>query len=280
MKDTNGILAVHNWAKYQHYKNRRPPWIKLSTHVFQDYKFARLTNDSKLLLICIWTMASDSEHGTVPDDLEFIRQQGCLGRRIRQANVDELLAVGLLERFKDASEMLAHNASNLLAQSPTKKLAVRKQSAPLETERETQRTLASEAHASVLAETETETETENLPAAAQKPAAAGGGQHTFIRTRIQQLYQSTFAVKCSWTGREGSTLKKMLQHNPSWKPEHWELMLENYFASEGINGDRPCLWLPYLSRYAKGPLDRYGKLKNGETKTQRMLHQADQYLDS
>ena len=151
MKNTNGILAVHNWAKYQHYKNRRPPWIKLSTHVFQDYKFARLTNDSKLLLICIWTMASDSEHGTVPDDLQYIREQGCLGKRITQANLDQLLAVGLLERFKDASEMLERCASKLLVQSQIVVLAPDKQNDCLETETEGDRTLAS---TSVLAETD------------------------------------------------------------------------------------------------------------------------------
>jgi hypothetical protein len=96
-------------------------------------------------------------------------------------------------------------------------------------------------------------------ARSKKPRPEGGVLHDLIRTEIQKLYLSVFAVKCSWDGREGTALKKMLQHNPSWTWDNWLAMIQNYFASEKITGDRPSVWLPNISRFAQAPVDRYGK---------------------
>ncbi len=110
-------LKVKNWARFQHYKDRNPPWIKLATDTFQNYEFSRLQDASKLLAICIWTLAARSKDGTVPDDFAWIKQQGGLTTKINNSHLNELITQGFIERASKA-------------------LANRKQSASLETEGE------------------------------------------------------------------------------------------------------------------------------------------------
>jgi hypothetical protein len=100
----SNTLTVKNWAKFQHYRDRCPPWIKLHSDTFQNPDFARLPIASKLLAICIWTLASRSSDGTVPDDLEYIRQWGFLGAETTQTHLDDLINGGWLQR---ASKSLA-----------------------------------------------------------------------------------------------------------------------------------------------------------------------------
>lgn len=100
-------LKIKDWDKFQHYKDRNPPWIKLSTSLFQDYEFSQLSDASKLLAICIWTLASrskDVKSGSVPNDFEWIKRQCCLGNTIKKEHLKELLDNGFLI---DDSIMLA-----------------------------------------------------------------------------------------------------------------------------------------------------------------------------
>lgn len=51
-------FGIKNWQKFQHYKKRTPPWIKLYTELLNDYDFARLPDANKAHLIGIWLLAS------------------------------------------------------------------------------------------------------------------------------------------------------------------------------------------------------------------------------
>lgn len=100
-------LKVKDWDSFQHYKDRNPPWIKLSTDTFQDYEFSRLQDASKLLAICIWTLASrykDPKLGLVPADFEYIKNQCGLGNSIKIEHLKELIEQGFI---LDDSGMLA-----------------------------------------------------------------------------------------------------------------------------------------------------------------------------
>lgn len=115
-------LSVPNWEKFQHYKDRNPPWIKLNTDTFTEYDFGCLQDASKLLAICIWTLASryrDPKLGVVPADLEYIKKQCNLGNGVKLEHLQELVNKGFLI-----------DASNALASC--------KQSASPETETETE----------------------------------------------------------------------------------------------------------------------------------------------
>ena len=87
------------------------------------------------------------------------------------------------------------------------------------------------------------------------------GLHGKIRSAIQEAFTERYQMPCPWDGSEGAALSKMLKANPSWTKEHWSRMLTNLFESDGITGQRPRQWLPVISQYAAGPLDRFGKVK-------------------
>jgi hypothetical protein len=50
---------IRNWKHFQHYKNRRPPWIKLHRDILDDPDWHALTGDSAKVLISLWLIASD-----------------------------------------------------------------------------------------------------------------------------------------------------------------------------------------------------------------------------
>jgi len=63
---------VKNWGKFQHFKDRRPPWIKLYRDILDDIQWHKLDGDSAKLLVMIWVIASE-DGGNLPanDELAF-----------------------------------------------------------------------------------------------------------------------------------------------------------------------------------------------------------------
>lgn len=98
------MLTIKDWDKFQHYKDRNPPWIKLATDLFQNYDFSCLHDASKLLAICIWTLASRTKEGQVAADFDYIKSQCLLGNTVKPEHLKELITKGYLI---DASNTLA-----------------------------------------------------------------------------------------------------------------------------------------------------------------------------
>lgn len=67
-------FRLRNWEKFQHYKDRNPPWIKLHTELLDNYEFSRLQDASKLLALCILLLAARSDN-RIPADPEWIKQR-------------------------------------------------------------------------------------------------------------------------------------------------------------------------------------------------------------
>lgn len=104
-------LKIRNWEKFQHYKHRNPPWIKLQTDTFQNYDFACLQDASKLLAICYWTLAARSKTGEVPADFEYVKRQCNLSDLVTVEHLKELISCGFIE---DASNVLASCKQNAI----------------------------------------------------------------------------------------------------------------------------------------------------------------------
>ena len=85
--------------------------------------------------------------------------------------------------------------------------------------------------------------------------------HGIIRAHIKQSYFEINGKACPWDGSEADALARMIKAVPSWTEFDWLHSIGNYFHSEGINGARPRRWLPNISDYARGPLDRFGKVQ-------------------
>jgi hypothetical protein len=109
-------FRVVNLEKHQHYKKRRPPWIKLHAEVLDDYDFLCLQDASKAHAMLLWVLASKMDN-RIPYDADFIARK--IGATV-PVDLEALVAQGFIELIDDASGVLAS----------------RKQSALPETERE------------------------------------------------------------------------------------------------------------------------------------------------
>ena len=50
----DGWLVVRNWARFQHYSKRNPPWIKVYTELNSVDEWRHLTMAERGLMITIW----------------------------------------------------------------------------------------------------------------------------------------------------------------------------------------------------------------------------------
>jgi len=54
-------IKALNWADYQHYKDRDPPWIKLHRQLLDKPEWRRLSGNAGKLLMDVWMLAA--QHG-------------------------------------------------------------------------------------------------------------------------------------------------------------------------------------------------------------------------
>ena len=64
-------LRVKDWKKFQHYKNRRPPWIKLYRTLLDDYDYVHMSLASMALAPLFWLIASESD-GEISSDCKWL----------------------------------------------------------------------------------------------------------------------------------------------------------------------------------------------------------------
>jgi len=95
--------TVKNWEKFQHYKDRSPPWIKLHRDLLRDYEFSCLQDASKLQLMLLWLLASQLDN-KIPTDPEWITRQLGLSDKL---NLKPLIDNGFICLVHDASKVLA-----------------------------------------------------------------------------------------------------------------------------------------------------------------------------
>lgn len=101
-KNGNGrhatVLVIKDWSKHQHYKDRRPPWIKLYGALLDDSDFLALPEATQAQLIKLWLLASRMGH-PLPDSPKLLA--GKIGAN--RIDLDSLFASGLLARCKHAA---------------------------------------------------------------------------------------------------------------------------------------------------------------------------------
>ena len=66
------LLQPKNWAVFQHYKDRCPPWIKLHRDLLNDRAFMRLPIASKAIAPMLWLLASESKDGVFDGSLDEV----------------------------------------------------------------------------------------------------------------------------------------------------------------------------------------------------------------
>lgn len=60
------MANIKNWAKFQHFKDRRPPWIKLYRDILDDKEWHKLDPIAAKDLVSFWLIASEYD-GQLPD---------------------------------------------------------------------------------------------------------------------------------------------------------------------------------------------------------------------
>ena len=62
-------MKIKNWSKFQHFKDRRPPWVKLYRDILDDPDWHELDAEAAKILVMLWLIASEDEaqEGNLPD---------------------------------------------------------------------------------------------------------------------------------------------------------------------------------------------------------------------
>lgn len=110
-------MRIKNWTKFQHFKDRRPPWVKLYRDILDDIEWHELDPLAAKVLVMLWLIASEDD-GRIPDTKT-------LAFRLRLTEV----------KTKEVVIKLSH----WLEQDDIHVISERYQHDPLETERETEK---------------------------------------------------------------------------------------------------------------------------------------------
>jgi hypothetical protein len=111
-------LAVKGWAEFQHYKHRKPPWIRLHRKLIDDLDWHRLPVASRALAPMLWLLASETMNGVIDGASDVI------AFRLRIASTD----------FEEALKPLIAGGWFIVIDQKTGVLAPRLQDAPSESE--------------------------------------------------------------------------------------------------------------------------------------------------
>ncbi len=104
------VLRVKNWARFQHYRGRNPPWIRLYRSLLDDRAYRLLGPAAQAVLIDMWLLASET-NGEIPYDPDELAFRTRRDRELVISAVLECISAGFLTTYGDdisyASNMLA-----------------------------------------------------------------------------------------------------------------------------------------------------------------------------
>ena len=85
------LLQPKNWAVFQHYKDRCPPWIKLHRDLLNNRAYICLPIASKALAPMLWLLASESKDGVFDGSLDELVFRLHITEKEYQAGVKPLI---------------------------------------------------------------------------------------------------------------------------------------------------------------------------------------------
>lgn len=235
-------LRIRDFEKYQHYKDRKPPWIKLYRDLWSNPLFFELTEAERYCLLSFFVIASQNDN-CIPENLDWLKREMATKKAVP---VERLVLAGWIEYMEHpASTMLAtckHDASKMLAdcqQCASEALASHTSARSRETERETEKK-------------------KNSP----NPPSGGRGSKgdlayelfasAFLRDRkLQYRHQKADFIQLSM-------LRQAMEIDAKAIPKGWEAALVNYFASDLGRFTLADLCARY-DVFLAGPIDRFNR---------------------
>lgn len=89
-------MRIKNWRKFQMYKHRSPPWIKLHRDLLERREWVELDAGAAKLLISLWILAAETD-GELPD-------AATIAWRLRMPEKEVARCLALLGDFVDGME--------------------------------------------------------------------------------------------------------------------------------------------------------------------------------
>lgn len=111
-------ISVKNWERFQHYKDRDPPWIKLYRDMLTSEPWLLGTDLSRLVQVAITLLAARYQND-IPYQFPMLKKVAsfdCSEKQFKKS-IEYLASVNFLEirGVTRASNGLAHDASSVLA---------------------------------------------------------------------------------------------------------------------------------------------------------------------
>jgi hypothetical protein len=105
------ILKIKNWERFQHYKHRNPPWIKLHRELLSSETWVLLSDASRVLAIALMLLAggNDNHFEDTEDSKRYIKRVAYLDDT---PNFEPLIKCGFLEYESDIASNMQADASN------------------------------------------------------------------------------------------------------------------------------------------------------------------------
>jgi hypothetical protein len=88
---------IIEWAKYQHYKDRDPPWIKLHRDLLTSQTWVTLSDASRVLAIACMLIAAGTDN-KIPTSPEYLKRRAYLNK---EPDFAPLVAAGFVELVND-----------------------------------------------------------------------------------------------------------------------------------------------------------------------------------
>ncbi len=216
------FIRIVNWDRFQHYKDRNPPWIKLHRELLTSRTWATSDDASRVLAIALMMLAAATGN-KIPLDPTYIRRVAYLNQ---DPDLSGLLATEFIEIVDNSG-----CASTSLAD-------------------------ASKPHINARPETETETEQKKKTPSRSDEREPSDSRHSKLRELIRKWQHGT-DVPEQWDGRSGKALSDWLKANPNVSVDQAASCIKNRFQSDEPLGAPPWEWIPKLTKYWDGPLDKF-----------------------
>lgn len=102
------FLKIRNFERFQHYRDRRPPWIKLYKDLWNDPRFFVLSEGERYFLISLFIIASQNDN-KIPNNQSWLKREMATSKSIPIAR---LMETGWVEPWEqDASNHASAPAS-------------------------------------------------------------------------------------------------------------------------------------------------------------------------
>jgi hypothetical protein len=110
------LLKPKNWAVFQHYKDRCPPWIKLHRDLLNDRVYMCLPIASKALAPLLWLLASETKDGQFDGSLDELMFRLHITKKEYEDGLKPLIDKGF---FIVASRVLADSKQDAIPETET-----------------------------------------------------------------------------------------------------------------------------------------------------------------